>query len=136
MEYHWREIWDHDGERWEIYRGDIWDAEVIWSMPCDPAQEDEQGRPPAALRAEYERLIGRGEFIPESEAEGRPVNLVEMVSDEDCGFDQPCAHGYRVEQHAVYCHNETWLYAPRKCHRREDWPHSDCPGYTARQTPA
>ena len=63
------------------------------------------------------------------------INLVEMCADaEDCAFDQPCAHGHRVEGHAVYCHNTTWAEAPRKC--RRTWytggvvRDEDCPGFT------
>jgi hypothetical protein len=62
------------------------------------------------------------------------VNLVELIGDPDeCAFDQPCAHGHRVEWHAVYCHNDTWPGAPRKC--RRSWytggeeRDEDCPGY-------
>lgn len=45
-------------------------------------------------------------------------NIVELVADnEDCAFDQPCAHGHRVEGHAVYCHNDAWKEGPRKCRR-------------------
>lgn len=62
------------------------------------------------------------------------INLVELVAeDEECAFDQPCAHGRRVESYAVYCHNENWEEAPRKC--RRTWytggeeRDEDCPGY-------
>jgi len=44
------------------------------------------------------------------------INLVEVCCDESA-FDQPCIHGNRIEGHAVYCHNETWPDAPRKCRR-------------------
>jgi len=34
-------------------------------------------------------------------------NLVELIAnEEDCAYDQECKYGYRVENHAVYCHNE------------------------------
>ena len=57
-------------------------------------------------------IIGRPEFIDYDEPPQMP-NIVEMVADQDdCAWDQPCAFGYRVEHHAVYCHNEKWLYAP------------------------
>lgn len=102
---------------------------------CQRAKdEDDDGRPPAALRAEYERLIGKPEFSPRETM----CNIVEMVADQDdCAFDQPCAFGHRVEQHAVYCHNDGWLYAPGKCGRRQmasdwfgtAWPHEKCPGF-------
>ena len=61
-------------------------------------------------------------------------NIVELMADEsDCAFDQPCIYGHRVESHAVYCHNDKWPDAPRKCGYGEDtWsgvPHSECPGF-------
>lgn len=62
------------------------------------------------------------------------TGLVELVAEPDeCAFDQPCAHGHRVECHAVYCHNEEWDDAPTKC--RRTWytggeeRDEDCPGY-------
>lgn len=68
------------------------------------------------------------------------TNLVELAADvsgSDCAFDQVCAHGHRVEGHAVYCHNEAWLNHPRKCRRRQhreswdkaDYRHEECPGF-------
>lgn len=46
------------------------------------------------------------------------MNIVELVAGEDeQGYDQPCRHGNRVDGHAVYCHNNTWAEAPRKCRR-------------------
>ena len=63
------------------------------------------------------------------------VNLVELMADDDCAFDQPCAFGNRVEGHAVYCHNTTWGGAPRKCRRTwytgGETRDEDCPGYVA-----
>ena len=62
-----------------------------------------------------------------------PCNIVELIADEDGGFDQPCRFGNRVESHAVYCHNSGWVDAPRKC--RRTWytggevKDEDCPGY-------
>ena len=62
------------------------------------------------------------------------INLVELCAgEENCAYDQPCKYGHRVEDHAVYCHNETWAGAPRKCRRSwytggED-KDEDCPGY-------
>lgn len=62
------------------------------------------------------------------------INLVEMTAaGEDCAFDQPCIYGHRVEGHAVYCHNQEWPDAPRKC--RNTWytggreRDEDCEGY-------
>ena len=62
------------------------------------------------------------------------INLVEMVEDPDeCAFDQPCRFGHRVEGHAVYCHNESWAGAPRKCRRTwytgGETKDEDCEGY-------
>lgn len=46
------------------------------------------------------------------------MNLIELLAEPDeCAFDQPCAHGHRVESHAVYCQNRQWKDAPRKCRR-------------------
>lgn len=63
------------------------------------------------------------------------MNLVELFAgSEDCAFDQPCAHGHRVENHAVYCHNDAWKEGPRKC--RRTWytggevRDEDCPGFS------
>ena len=59
-------------------------------------------------------------------------NVVEMMTagDDGCAFDQPCHFGHRVEDHAVYCHNDAWPDSPRKCRRnRTDHKHEDCPGY-------
>lgn len=96
-----------------------------------PYNEDNShdGRPPLVLRQKYEELLGRSEFEETREA---PFNIVTLLADEnDCGYDQVCAYGYRVETHAVYCHHTGWLYAPSKCKRGGDWPHAECPGYLA-----
>ena len=65
-------------------------------------------------------------------------NVVEVLADpEDCAFDQPCIFGHRVETHAVYCHNEKWPDAPRKCRCSRFWReddkdlHRECPGFKA-----
>lgn len=104
----WQKFDARDGGYWSFH-----DGEVVWRTPVLPEDEDGDAWPPARVRAEYERLIGYDpEFDPGSQA-----NLVELVSDEDGGFDQPCMFGNRVEGHAVYCHNSKWLYSPRKCRR-------------------
>lgn len=62
-------------------------------------------------------------------------NLVELITrdDDDCAFDQPCKYGHRVQDHAVYCHNDEWVDGPRKC--RRTWysggtvRDEDCPGF-------
>lgn len=60
----------------------------------------------------------------------RALNLVELVADGDCAFDQPCGHGHRVETHAVYCQHPSWPNSPRKCRRGgDDYKHKDCPGF-------
>ena len=64
-------------------------------------------------------------------------NLVEAVSDpDDCAFNQPCAYGHLVDQHGVYCHNDGWADAPRKCFHTWYWgpderdlQDADCPGF-------
>lgn len=66
--------------------------------------------------------------------EKRVFNIVEAIAEGegDCAFDQPCCFGHRVEDHAVYCHNEGWPDAPTKCRRnRDDYRHEDCPGFVA-----
>ena len=124
-----------EGSWW--YIGDVeageWPYKEVWRMPYTEGH-DLAGRPPAELRAKFEELSGRGEYI--ESAPLAAVNIVELIADaDDCAFDQPCAHGYRVETHAVYCHNEGWLYAPRKCHRHqgteweEPYPHEACGGF-------
>jgi hypothetical protein len=115
---------------------------IIWKRAIADGEDDESGQGyPADVRAKYEELLGRSEFLPDAAPEPPAfVNIVEMISDsDDNAWDQPCAHGYRVAGHAVYCHNERWLYAPRKCRRGEqwdgtDWPHAKCPGYKPNPT--
>jgi len=87
--------------------------------------------PPKEFRDKYEELSGRAEFDVVNEEKN--ANIVELIADEDdCAWDQPCAFGYRVESHAVYCHNDKWLYAPYKCRRgSDDYPHNTCRGYKA-----
>ena len=65
------------------------------------------------------------------------LNLVEMLADDDeSSFDQPCKYGNRVDGHAVYCHNETWKDAPRKCRqtwywgKEKDREDKDCKGFS------
>lgn len=89
---------------------------VVWERNAVPS-DDVDGAPyPADVRAKYEELNGIPEFLPEGEGEPS-VNVVELISDEEGGFDQPCKFGNRCGGHAVYCHNDAWLYAPRKCRR-------------------
>jgi len=65
------------------------------------------------------------------------INLIEILDEEDCAFDQSCAYGHRVENYSVYCHNENWKDAPRKC--RNTWytggisDDEDCPGFKPNQ---
>lgn len=107
-----------------------WDGEVLFKHPYSETELDDSGEPPMAVREVYERLIGH---VPGQQQEPA-LNLVEMAAeDDDCAFDQPCAYGHRVEGHAVYCHNTSWLYSPRKC--RRSWytggevRDEDCKGY-------
>lgn len=74
----------------------------------------------------YESLPTEPEFTAD--------NIVELAAgEEDSAFDQPCRFGHRVEGHAVYCHNELWPGAPRKCRRTlytgGEIRDEDCPGY-------
>lgn len=63
------------------------------------------------------------------------ISLVELAYADESAHDQPCKHGNRVDGHAVYCHNEEWPDAPRKC--RRTWytagevRDEDCPGFAA-----
>lgn len=121
-------ICDYEAERDKDYN-----APVVWSRNVNP--EDDACDPyPADVCAEYERLCGRGEFIAYDDPPKMP-NLVELMQgeDDDCAWDQPCAFGHRVDGHAVYCHNEKWLYAPTKCRRTwytgGDVKDEDCRGY-------
>ena len=64
----------------------------------------------------------------------KPFDFGWLLGDpENCKFDQPCKFGYRVEDHSVYCTNETWKDAPRKCHRTwfsgGEYKDEDCPGF-------
>lgn len=118
-------------KQWEIVEGsDFPIGGIVARIEADDWEGD---GPPPNVRAEYERIIGY---------EPRPVDTnplirlgaVEMIAGDCGGFDQPCAFGNRVEDHAVYCHNSHWLYAPRKC--RRTW-HSggevrdeDCEGFS------
>ena len=43
-------------------------------------------------------------------------NIVEVLSDEEQAFDQPCKFANRCGSHSVYCHNEKAGY--RKCYYR------------------
>lgn len=112
---------------------------VVWRSRCENSPDTDDGQPPIELREKYESLL-RDSGFDVSTAVGSPVNIVEMIADEeDCAFDQPCAHGHRVDSHAVYCHNEAWLYAPRKCRRTQGpsfcgdnaRPHEKCAGFLA-----
>lgn len=62
-------------------------------------------------------------------------NIVEAIAgDDDCAWDQPCKYGHRVDEHAVYCHNDSWNESPRKC--RRTWytggkvKDEDCEGFS------
>ena len=139
--YGYQTTWDGaspHGE-WRIYRGSHYSHKVVFRFPWHQSH-GRAGQPPIEVRTEYERLIKYSPPRPQSVAEiigNSRANVVEIVSDEEGGFDQPCVYGYRVAGHAVYCHNDAWLYSPRKCKRHtgdsvwgdEPWPHADCPGF-------
>lgn len=121
----WHKFDGQEGGYWSFHSGN-----VVWrSLMLDEDEADGALYPAARVREEYERLI---EYQPEYDA-GIQANLVEMISDEEGGFDQPCAFGNRCGGHAVYCHNSKWLYSPRKC--RRTWytggevKDEDCEGY-------
>ena len=126
--------------RWTIRDGDAkpYPGKIVWERRIKPADAEHDPYPPD-LRAEFERLTGKPEFSRFDEAsESKVINIVEMVAEatEEGGFNQPCRFGYLVERHAVYCHNDGWLYAPRKC--RRTWytggevKDEDCRGFKAR----
>ena len=86
--------------------------EVVFEYQCDGYGDELE--PPQPVRDKYEELI---EYNPHYSPSSR-ANLVEMIADEDeVGFNQACRFGSLVEGHAVYCHNDKWLYGPRKCRR-------------------
>lgn len=71
------------------------------------------------------------------------INVVELMADvDDCAYDQLCKYGHRVEHHAVYCHNDKWADAPRKCKwgkrfygsDKVGMQEGDCPGFEANTT--
>jgi hypothetical protein len=110
---------------------------AVWTMAYSP-EHDKFDEPPSEFREKYEALLRESGWHPQQPDSS--VNLVEMIANQDeCAWDQPCAYGYRVEDHAVYCHNEHWLYSPRKCRRHrgpsvwgdDPWPHEQCPGFKA-----
>jgi hypothetical protein len=100
---------------------------IVWTK-IYPISSDIEDEFPLELRQKYEELCERPEFLDELQPE--ELNIVELIADEDCAWDQPCKFGHRVEQHAVYCHASHWLYAPRKCRRnRTNYKHEDCRGF-------
>lgn len=130
-----------EGGVWEIVPADSpFDAPAVWSMPHEP-EHWELDEPPMEFRAKYEALNGADGSV-RADPDWRPPDavpgVVELMDDADgSGFNQPCRFGYLVDGYAVYCHNERWLYAPRKCRRtwytggeRRD---EDCPGFLPRE---
>lgn len=59
--------------------------------------------------------------------------LFNTLEEEDTAYGQSCAYGFRCGGHAVYCNNNEWKDAPRKCRRNwytgGDIRDEDCPGY-------
>ena len=95
---------DHPKGMWKILvarKGKEWflgDEEAVW-VGAEGEVKLDNGEPPQAVRDALVALLGYDKAPTPKHA----VNLVEMVADqEDCAFDQPCAHGFRVEDHAVY----------------------------------
>jgi hypothetical protein len=139
MTFHLFSVYDENGARYQIQRGDSegpcsFSDPVVWSRPIVPADKKLCGEYsfPPDVRAKYESLLGRGEFST-TESTG-VVNIVELFAGaKDSAFDQPCAFGNRCGGHAVYCHNDDWLYSPRKCRRtwytRGTTRDEDCPGF-------
>jgi hypothetical protein len=138
--YSYQSVHSRDRAEWQIVDrelGSHFDPKaIIWRCPY-LREHDCLAEPPKEVRVEYERLLAEAGQLPKPGIPENPfVNVVEMIQsdDADCAWDQPCAHGHRVEFHAVYCHNEQWLYSPRKCHRSQkdpEWRHQDCPGFLA-----
>lgn len=124
---------DHGPGQYQIVKGDGYreDEVVLWSRPYAEGEDTGEYFFPPDVRAKYEELLGKPEF-DDKWAGGSAANLVEFFA-EDQGFNQPCAFGNLCEGHAVYCHNDGWLYAPRKC--RRTWytggevRDEDCPGF-------
>lgn len=131
--YSYRCSFSERGGFWQIVKigdyGPDGDELVVWETEYGPLEKDPL-YPPKVVRDKFEALIG---YKPDAVAEP-VVNLVELFcDDEDSVFDQPCVYGNRVDGHAVYCHNEKWLYAPRKCRRTwytgGETRDEDCEGY-------
>ena len=108
------------------------DDPVVFRCPTDEKDEFEM---PATFKAKYEELCGRPEFIEfdEDAACGTTNQIVEMITSDESRFDQLCKFGCLVPGHSVYCHNDGWLYSPRKCHRTwytgGETRDEDCPGF-------
>lgn len=128
----------HPNGVWKIYKHSdctsmFVEENTVWCRDQLPNEDCGDYTWPADMRSEYERLTGKPEFTLSEQKTFTP-EPVELLDDSDgSGFNQPCRFGYLVEGHSVYCHNERWLYAPRKCRRtwytngeRRD---EDCPGY-------
>lgn len=135
--YHWSNTFNHEHPRgiWRISHGTLGEA-IAWEG-AEGEDIQDNGEPPRALCEAFVALLGYDHRdVPEP-----AFNVVEslLADPDDCAFDQPCAHGNRVENHAVYCHNGRWLFAPRKCRRHqgasiwgeEPWPHERCAGFRA-----
>ena len=74
------------------------------------------------------------DYLKEFEQECESTNLMEIVLEDESAYDQACKYGNRCGGHAVYCNNNVWEDAPRKC--RRTWytggltRDEDCEGYT------
>lgn len=133
-------VFDDKGEHYNIvsspnrYRPSR-DETVVWSRPYIRDEDTGEYHYPSDVRKKYEELTGKAEFV---ESERSPWNIVPMLlaDDDEVVYDCPCAWAQRVKNHAIYCENSGWLYAPRKCRRgpgswREDGTplQETCPGF-------
>jgi hypothetical protein len=118
-----------DGGAYRIMMGE----KVAFSRPHVEDEDLGEYFWPADVRAEYQRLTGKSEFVETGE---RPFNVVPAIfaDDDEVVYDCPCVWAQRVKDHAVYCENSGWLYSPRKCRRGPgSWdgtpPQETCPGF-------
>ena len=102
--------------------------DVLVEITEQQCSEIENSSEPSKLIADWFGLPYQKYIV----AEDKLPNVVELLDDRQA-FNQPCRFGNLVEGHAVYCHNHTWVDAPRKC--RRTWytggqtRDEDCPGY-------
>lgn len=98
-------------------------VEVTKEQFCEIADSPE----PSRILAE---MIGLRYQKYYDDPDGATPNIVELIADESA-FDQACRFANRVEHHAVYCHNDRWVDAPRKCHWGDKM--NCCPGFEKKE---